>query len=600
MGNINDTTIVLGSLRFKGAPDTDTSVRVPLNQNMKEIVEYDRTMDIGLEQVFDNERQASDVMRPTAKFSIIFKNSYSGFTNYPPFENNLYYLNAATAAAAQCEGNAQSVSWTGLPQYNEFDFIRNDYNVSGYTQPPNEHLIFSPISASSYNWNFFVSYAFENDYNKILQAYDNKSGTYLNWVVGDGIPFIIENTTYNGRDIISFRCPIKHGLSTGEYVKLSFDYNGNDLFQIYSLGAETYGSGEYVFSIINVGYTGTTFNNGVTGTAKRVVNNENETDTISEYYVRRHKILTNPQDAVMGKAGFEQSIFGTVKKYESSGFTPNGVARVSIKEGSQSYTLSFNTDIKTNPLIDNQKRPITELFFTVLWKGYFGWTIGTDNFSPKQMKQGYEFNLPLVTDQITNISNPSNWWDDANSYSNTDFSIGAYTTTEGASLGLNGGPLIFTYVESFSSGDTLDGAVCEWNDYEQNERVISEIYHKIKYNNYVFTTGDNLTNPRGYYYKPHYSLPTRVYSDYIENGNPQDVENIPNYSYFSTTLNTFIWRDLYPYGFIDSSGLGISYPFLNGAHYPYSDYFFRIIPEGTNYIDEINQIIAQPITDDCE
>ena len=67
---------------------------------------------------------------------------------------------------------------------------------------------------------------------------------------------------------------------------------------------------------------------------------------MSEYYVRRHRLLTNVDDAIMTKAGFEENIFGTVKKYESSGFTPNRTARVSIKEGSQSYTLSFNNDIE--------------------------------------------------------------------------------------------------------------------------------------------------------------------------------------------------------------------------------------------------------------
>jgi hypothetical protein len=234
----------------------------------------------------------------------------------------------------------------------------------------------------------------------------------------------------------------------------------------------------------------------------------------------------------------------------------------------------------------------------VIWKGYFGWSIGTENYTPKPFKQGYDFNLPMVTSPIDGTMNPSIWWDDTNSYSNTNFDVGAYTTAQGATLGENGGPLIFTYLESFSEGDTLDGAVCEWNNYSQTERVISDIYHKIKFNDRAFTIGDNPTNPHGYYYNPHYGITTRVYSDYVENGNPADVDNIPNYSYFSTTVNSFIWRDLYPYGFIDTSGLGVSYPFLNGAHYPHENYFFRIIPEGTNYSEQT--LTTQPITDDCE
>ena len=96
-------------------------------------------------------------------------------------------------AALQCQTNANAVSWSGLPQYNEFDFIRTDYNVSGYTQPPNNHISFTNKSASTYNWNFFVSYPFQNDFTKQLSAIDGNSGQVFNWTSGDGIPFIIES-----------------------------------------------------------------------------------------------------------------------------------------------------------------------------------------------------------------------------------------------------------------------------------------------------------------------------------------------------------------------------------------------------------------------
>jgi hypothetical protein len=55
---------------------------------------------------------------------------------------------------------------------------------------------------------------------------------------------------------------------------------------------------------------------------------------------------------------------------------------------------------------------------------------------------------------------------------------------------------------------------------------------------------------------------------------------------------------LYSYGFIDSNNIGVNYPFLNGAHYPYTNIIFRIIPEGTNYNEQT--ITAEPIIDDCE
>jgi hypothetical protein len=612
MGNINDTRIVLGSLRYKGSPNTDLSIQLGLEETQKQQVEYDRTPNINLEQVFQDERQASNKFRPTCKFSIIFKNAYSGQTignpPYPPFEQNLYYLNAQETVIQRCNPNS-NFPWGGFPLYNEFDFIRNDYNVSGYTitsgsTPP--HINFVAKSASSYNWNFFISYAFENDYNKQLQAIfkvpNDPTPLYptVNWTVSDGIPFVIKNSTYNGRDIIQFRSPIKHGLSVGEFFQVSsnFRYTGSsviDIHQVYSLGDDTFGSDEYVFNIVNIGFTGSTFNDGGQGTAKRLLLKDNVTDTISKYYIRRNKILTNIDDIVVTKTGFEQTAFRNVKKYEPANLTPNLTSRISVKEGSQAYSVTVNNILDINNLLDNQKRPISELFFTVMWKGYFGWTFGvndsqTNNYYP--MKQGWGFNIPSVN--TNNI--PNNWWDNNFSLSNTTFLFTDYQRI------VNGNQYNFTYLDSLQKGDELDGDLCEWNDFEQKERVISRVYHKIKFNPNLFDINQSLettnSNQRGYYYNPLHSMTIRVFSDYIENGDKRTVENIPNYSYFTTTNDQFIWRDLYPYGYVDSSGLGVDYPFLNGVHYPYNNFIFRIIPEGTNYIEQT--ITSEPITDPCE
>ena len=115
MGNRIDTRVVLGSLRYKSAPDTNLMFNVPLVQTAQMNVEFDRNIDVSLEQVFNDERQKSDIFRPTCKFSLLFNNSYTGNTNYQPFENNLYYVNEAQAAINNCPINV-NVAWTGLPQ----------------------------------------------------------------------------------------------------------------------------------------------------------------------------------------------------------------------------------------------------------------------------------------------------------------------------------------------------------------------------------------------------------------------------------------------------------------------------------------------------
>ena len=75
---IDDTTkLVLGSLRFKSSQDQGVFENVPLKQTTKEIVEFDRNVDLNLETVFDDERQESTIFRPICKYSFVVLKSRS-------------------------------------------------------------------------------------------------------------------------------------------------------------------------------------------------------------------------------------------------------------------------------------------------------------------------------------------------------------------------------------------------------------------------------------------------------------------------------------------------------------------------------------------
>ena len=100
-------------------------------------------------------------------------------------------------------------------------------------------------------------------------------------------------------------------------------------------------------------------------------------------------------------------------------------------------------------------------------------------------------------------------------------------------------------------------------------------------------------------YKPHYSIPIRVFSDYIENANLEDIDSAPFYSFYSNNDTKFYWRDLYQFGFIDNDGLGLDIPFINGAHYPFKDITFIHYPTKRNTSLIVNNINL-PITDPCE
>lgn len=564
---MNKFTIIPSTLKYESAPNNDQEISISLDSQTREIVEFDRSQTINLAEVFDNERQACTIFRPTFKINYLYNNTYSGTTQYLPFEYNLYYIN-----------NSESKSngiWKGFPQYYEFDFFRPNINDG--------HIDYKSVSAYTYNWTYYFSYAYENDFSKNLFFTLNNST--FNWRVSNGIPFVIKNSTDNGSPIISFECIAPHGLSEGEYVELSISYLNQKNFQVFSLGNNNKGSEKYIFNIFNIGYTGTTFSNNTKGTFKRVINPDNLNETKSKYYIRKHKILTNVQDVNVVKSGFELNAFRDNVKLELSSITPNNITRLSKLNSSNTYTITPNRDLNINNLLDNQKRPISELFLTIINKGYWGYfNKPTNNIG---LKQGWEFNINTTSNA---------WWDDNNTLSNTNIPTSSYVKTNGVTK-------TFHYNNDLKENDLIDGDFCEWNDYEQKERVISKYYHKIKFNQNVFQTTDNqLTNSPGYYYNPHNTMTIRVFSDYVETGDVGQVDNIPNYSFFSSFDQEFRWRDLYSYGFIDDLGRGVNYPYFNTSHYPFENAIFRLVPEGSNVNDFLLgvNVPIKPIIDDCE
>jgi hypothetical protein len=565
---MNKYSLIPSSQRYKGAPALNEELTITLQEQSQEITEYDRTSTLSLAQVYDDERQTNTIFRPTFKVTYLYDNTYTGNTTYLPFQYNLYYTDPISSK--------QSGIWRGFPQYYEFDFYRP--NVGG------NHFQYKAKSAYTYNWMYYLTYPYENDGNRQL-TYFSRTNNDVNWIASSGIPFSITSTTRNGNGLVSFVCIAPHGLTIGEYVELSFSYRGSNIFQVFSLGNGLFGSREHVFNLFNIGFTGATFSNGTTGTFRRVINPSNLIETRSKYYIKKYKVLTNLTDLAITKAGFEKNVFGEEKKLEYSSITPNNVTRISQKSSSNTFDLTSNYDLDFVGLRDNQKRPLNEISLTIINKGYSGYF--NQPFRGVGLKQGWEFNLSKTT-------NP--WWDLNNERSNTSIPVSAYTLTNGARK-------TFYYNLDLKAGDVIDGDFCEWNDYEQAERVVSKYYHKLKFNQEVFqTTNSYSTNTPGYYYSPHNPMVLKVFSDYIETANLGQIDNVPSWAFYSNVDRQFRWRDIYTYGFIDNLGRGVDYPYLNSAHYPYTQVIFRLIPEGINYNENLDgfNFAIKPLIDECE
>jgi hypothetical protein len=563
--SVSSYLIVKPDLQYKAAPNTDIGIQTELLQTQSEVVDYDRTVSLNLITVFDGERQKSTTFRPTIKISYLYENNLVGYTDYDVYKNSLVYINP--------EISVINGSWSGLPTYQEFEFIRTDID--------NKQIPFVTKSASSYNWNIVMSYPYENDYNVPMQ-YFFENGTSINpWKSGDGIPFYIVLGSERGLPVVQFNCPVEHGLLEGEYVELPFTYNDVNTFQVYSLGNGTLGSDANTFNLANVGFTGTTFNTGVTGVFKRIIDVNNSGETKSRYYVRIHKIITDPHDSIITMNGFELNSFNDEGVYQFSSLTPNKIGRVSAYQSSKTYNVTLAHDLSVINQQDNNKKPLTQIFATFQYVGYMGWF--------NQLRRGWKFNmLPGKTNQ---------WWSTTNNDSLETNDITGYTRTQGNQV------YNFTVNLPRTSGDTMYGDWCEWNEITQTERVISPYMQKLTYYQKGFTVPTTATtNPNGYYYQVHNPITLKVFSSYLETASNNLVEDVPAWAYFSNNLQQWIWREIYTYGYIDSLERGVDYPFLNETHYPFDNLQFRLYPEGASF--DITQlypdVVVDPIIDGCE
>lgn len=570
MSQESEIRIVLGSKRNAVTSNKDVGIQVPLFGDRNSYTENDRNVLINLEERFNLERQKSDTFRLSGKIVNIFDNSLSGKTDYNPYKNNLYYLNP--------EESITTNVWKGFPQYNEFTFGRNE-GITG-------HIPFVAKSSSTYNWTTYASYAFSSTTAQTMSYTDEINNVTINsFVCSDGIPFVMKKGKYNGKNVIYFYCGTPHNLTEGQWVELSTPINNKTVFKVVGLGDGGYNTEQNVFYIFNLKFLSTSVFDGKSGTMKRITNLQNSGETKSRYYVRLHKILTDVNDVNVKKIAFENNPFSIKKKLEYSGLTPNQQQRVSIKQDSQTFSFTFNKDIHVNTLVDNNGKPVTELFVTILNKGYMGW-FNKPGGQQKSIDIGWEFNF--LKNSI------DNWWNHSSTINKDNINVGSYVFNNKT----------FYYNNDLKVGDIIKGDFCEYNDIEQKEYVLSKLYHKYSFNPDLFIDNSSINLPAGYCYIPHHSIPIRVFSDYIENfsqGNSLGlpVVGIPDYAWFSQYENNWFWRDIYEYGYVDSENLGLDIPFTNGAHYPYKDIVFLQTPiKRINYVE--TTLINPPIFDNCE
>jgi hypothetical protein len=575
--------ILLPNKRYFKAEEQDLNLNVKLENDETLLREGDKDIILNLAELFDKERNESKNYKIYGKIKMVFRNMYSGHTDYTPLLKNFYLVN---------DGTSQNTndSTIGFVPYNEFAFHRNDV-VREVTKPSSGSIVGIPnnnpnisvplnnrftghtsttvMDAPYKNWNFYLSYVYGQD-SGFTMNYTLSGGTNYNFVSGNGIPFrVTTDDTY-----VTLTSPVEHGMSAGEHIILSGGTLTGDsvqsgitrcIFYIDNVGNEIYNSEKYVINILKSefksGYTiNPTTQPVVLG--KRCKDITNITGTTSSYYVHKHKTLTTIDDYILDKVGFESTIWEEERKilFENT-LQENDV----LVERNKQETLLF--DFKNNftltGITNNLGYTPTEVYVTTVFKNENG-------FFDYPPKIGYKFNFH------------DSWIDyQFNSNTSRETSLGTRTFTGNTS------GYTFTGGTSLPKGTILTGAFVEYNRSELKERIISETYHKFSHRK---NTGDgkrlfdhgqdqssfyplaSASNQVGYYYQPHYRVKLRELSPYIETSKldatqPHTLIDLPENAVFDQKEKLWKWRDLYDHGFIDQDGNGTNFPFMNGSHY---------------------------------
>lgn len=521
--------------QYKGAPLVDTTLNINLEDTNRALIEGDITVPLNLAERFNDERQNFSLYRLYGKLQPYIENAYSGRADQT--QSNLIYNMYLTTNFFSANSTTTSVNFIGYPDFSEFDFVRNDVDESVNDET---------------NWNLYVTIPSTCDELQEMSYTAEEGGDTMYFKAYEGIPYSITNRKVGGKNLLEFTCPVPHGLKQGEYVVLDIKepnysfLNGVRTYPVYSLGNRKRKSDKFVFNLyipqVDIGPN--PISDGTLGVFRRqLVKGDN--NTLSNYYVIIHEIITNVEDYQLTKCGFAEGVFKRIEKYQTKNETPNSQDKIAVKQAYPTYLYTFTKDVNVRKYLDNLKRPLTTLYVTILLRNNLGYF----DYPPKY---GWEWNFPYsfadaeTTNNIVkgDINDPQ------------PISEIIYQTQGNLK---SGRPLV--------PGDKLRGAFTEYNTSELKERTISKIKHKFNFNPSIFNGSE------GYVYTPHYSVPIRVYSDYIESGDPNKIANIPDYSTYFDIEKTWKWRDIYDIGFIEGTN-GVDYPFLNAAHYPKRDINF--------------------------
>lgn len=519
--------------------NVDSSLKIGLEQdnNTLPVGELNRILNVS--DRFNQERENCTVYRLNGTISTIFSNvlfnttginSYGYILTNPLFRDRSYpsnninfndnedltYREALKLHIKDIDG------WYG---FKNPDNLSESLCLWTDMEPNRELFSFAP-SNSIKNWDITITYP-------ALSA-----DTFM--TQGGLLCVEILPVSVGNRDMIAIATPIKHGLLQGDTVRItglsSPIYDGD--YQVIRIGLDN-GDLQNNYFVIDIDpNTGVSI--GVSSRMTRMVGSEP-----SIYYYRKFKKI--------------QTINSVELNTDDYDIYPLNFSKTLFND--KNYQFIINEDIDITNLVDNLGRPLSELYLTIIK------TDGNQGDGPifTSIKSGIEIpfigNVSLFQNSVPDIRRIHNGTT-PNPHTPLDTSV--------------------SILDNEFYGD-----IVSYNRFEVKEIVLGEIRHQFntfnRENGGIVidpSTGDNEGSFdmgqrfEGNFYKPHYQIRLREFSNYIEQGDSSTI-GIPNYA-VDLGDGRWLWRDQLSLGFSDVSTTPLDYPFLNGCHYIHQNYLISL------------------------
>jgi hypothetical protein len=518
---------------YQKAVNVDNFNKIQLESNSNLLPVGDISNTVNAADQFNKERQASSLYRISGAITPMFTNvlfNTTGESSWQTFNSDLFRDGTFPADEVKIEDEEDLTYGESITKH-----LKEDDGWYGYLDPdlskddickwvdmePNRELF--NLSSVDKNWELVITYP---------------SGRYIKDpgdMIYGGVQIVSsEPIVIGGRNMTIFSTPIKHGLSSGDSVKLKSFIDGNNaiiadkIYKVIKLGKSNGDSSEYYFSVD----IPTTMRLLPNSRMSRFYNGKE-----SEYYYRKlDKIKTRTTD------------FMESDDYE---IYPLAFSQSIFEDKINQFVI--NEDIDVSDLTDNLDRPLSEIYVTIIK------TSSDDNFTAIKSGIDMPHNPSALDTTIPDVRRIT-------------YGGGTYDSLE-SNININ--------------SNSFYGDIVEYNYLELKEKTLGEVYHTFNTPKRLiagsvsepnFVAGENIelgVRLEGYIYKAHHKIKIREFSSYIEQGT-SDTYNLPTYAKSPLNNGIWIWRDLLDIGSNDMNEDFLDYPFINGTHYINSDIQFPL------------------------